>query len=272
MNIDFQFYSETLKGDTIVRMEKVKKIAKEFSCTLKEVEIEFLARGITPLRYIGNVRAFGTDGQKKLLQSTACIIGCGGLGGSIIELCGRLGIGKLILADGDRFDESNLNRQLLSTEELVGRSKVECAAARVYSLNPAIEVEIHNTYINDENVHSIIQGSHVVIDGLDNAKSRITLQDSCRDLSIPMVHGAIGNTLLHVTSILPGDNSIDKLYSRDVKNGTPHIFGNPAVTVFLCAALEVSEALKILLNKGEILKDKLLNFDWLYDDFNIINL
>lgn len=274
MNMEMKFSSciEVIKGFSVIRMDDIKKIAKETTLSIKEVEISLLNEGIIPYRYIGNVRSIGIDGQIKLLNSTVCIIGCGGLGGSIVELCARLGIGKLILVDGDMFDESNLNRQLLSTEDMIGRYKAECGRDRVKSINSGIEVIINNIFIDRNNIGHIIEGSDCVIDALDNIEGRLVLQDACKKYMIPMVHGAIGDMLIHVTAIMPGDDTLNKIYSREFIKSDKKEMGNPAVTPWLCAALEVSEAVKILLKNGELLRNKLLHFDWMYNDFNIFNI
>lgn len=265
-------YIETVKGVQVIKLDNVRILSNKLGLSIKETELLLLHEGIVPYRYTGNVRYMGVDGQIRLLSSTVCIIGCGGLGGSIAEFCARLGIGKIILVDGDRFEESNLNRQLFSAESLIGKYKAECGKERINAINSAIEVEAYTEFADSDNIKTIIDSSSCVIDALDNIDSRFLLQDACRDLSIPLVHGAIGDTLIHVSTILPGDNSLDNLYGRDTKRGELPLPGNPMVTVALCAALEVSEAAKILLGKGEILRNKLLHFDWLYDDLNIFNV
>ena len=82
----------------------------------------------------------GIDGQARLLSSTAAVVGAGGLGGLIIELLARFGVGRLILIDGDTFTEDNLNRQLLCREGDLGRKKIERAVERVREVNSAVEV------------------------------------------------------------------------------------------------------------------------------------
>jgi molybdopterin/thiamine biosynthesis adenylyltransferase len=263
-------YIEEINGTRVVKLQGVRSISSERGITVKDAEIMLLENGVIPYRYTGNVRAFGVEGQIKLLKSTVGVAGCGGLGETIAELCARLGIGKLVLCDGDSFDESNLNRQLFSTEDMIGRLKVECAAQRLKAVNSGIEVEAHNIFINMDSIGPIMGKCHLIIDALDNIGDRIMLQDWCSSSKIPMVHGAIGNTLMQVTTLMPGDATLDSIYGKDGQGRI--VAGNPAVTVFMCACLEVSEALKVLLENGEGLSRRLLHFNWLYNDYNVFDI
>ncbi|MEJ2745694.1 MAG: ThiF family adenylyltransferase, partial [bacterium] len=120
----------------------VEAISSATGVGLREVEIAALEGGIVPLRYQRNVGSLGIEGQLKLRLARVAVVGAGGLGGTIIELLARVGIGALTVIDGDTFTEDNLNRQLLCTEEWVGRSKVEAARQRVSQVNSAVEVDV----------------------------------------------------------------------------------------------------------------------------------
>lgn len=269
MDMDVTSSIEIVNHAQVVRMEHVSRLARENGLSTKAVELFLLDKGITPYRYSGNTRTIGTDGQARLLRSTVTIIGCGGLGGAITEICARTGIGRIKLVDGDRFEESNLNRQLISTEDLIGQSKAECAKDRVNRINSGIEAEAFHVVMSQENVVDLIRDADCVIDALDNVPSRFILQDACRNQGIPLVHGAIGNMDAQVTSIFPGEDSFDQLYIREQQRSAQTPMGNPAVSVFLCAALEVSEAMKLILGIGEPLKNRLLRFDLLRDELII---
>ncbi|MDZ7761578.1 MAG: ThiF family adenylyltransferase [Desulfovermiculus sp.] len=91
----------------------------------RDVQQGALGEGILPLRYLRNYGTMGLQGQAALLSSTAAIVGVGGLGGLIAELLSRMGVGHLVLIDGDCFEDNNLNRQLFATEETLGKSNVE---------------------------------------------------------------------------------------------------------------------------------------------------
>jgi len=270
MDIDITSSVEMVNHVQVVRMDHVRRLARDYDLSTKAVELYLLDKGISPYRYDGNTRTIGADGQARLLRSTVTIIGCGGLGGAITEICARTGIGRIRLIDGDRFEESNLNRQLLCTEDLIGQSKAECAKDRVNRINSSIEAEAFHLVMTPENVVDLIRDADCVIDALDNVPSRFVLLDACRKQGVPLVHGAIGNMDVQVTSIFPGDDSFDQLYGREQQLSDQTPLGNPAVSVFLCAALEVSEAIKVILGIGEPLRNRLLRFDLLQDELLIL--
>lgn len=255
------------KGQKSIAQKDCLHIAEELGLSPKETEIALMEAGIVPLKYTGNVRTFGIDGQIRILRSTVAVIGCGGLGGSIIEICARLGVGSLLLFDADTFAEHNLNRQLLCTEETWNLSKSLCAARRVNDINSSLDVKYYEIFFNEQADESLLKGCDYVIDALDNAQDRVFLSQACRRLDIPMIHGAIGDTLLQVFLVKPGDDLIEKVYA----NHPPTINrGNPVITPMLCASLEVAEMVKLILQDGKALENEFLFFNWLYNDFHII--
>ena len=98
-----------------------------------------------------NIDAYSIWDQEKLWKSTVVIIGIGGGGGVVAELLARTGIGHIVLVDGDKFEESNLNRQIFATQDTIGISKVEAAKKRLLSINPYINVEIYPTFLSKDN-------------------------------------------------------------------------------------------------------------------------
>lgn len=95
-----------------------------------------------PPRYQRNYKSLSVEDQAKLGNSTVAIVGCGGLGGSLAEEFAHLGVGKLILVDGDRIEESNLNRQLFATEHNLGQPKVEAARDRLQAVNSGVKLKL----------------------------------------------------------------------------------------------------------------------------------
>ncbi len=111
--------------------------------------------------------------QLKLKNSTITVIGCGGIGGAVIEMLARMGVSNIKIVDKDKFDVSNINRQLMSSMDSVGREKTEVTKEIICSINPFVNVETFNTELNKDNVREIIAGSKVIVDALDNLESRI---------------------------------------------------------------------------------------------------
>ena len=254
----------------------VREIAALCACPAKEVEIAALNRGIIPERYdrsLGTVG--GPAGQLRLLQSKAAIIGLGGLGGLAAELLARMGVGTLVLVDGDSFSESNLNRQLISAEKNLGVSKVKAAAARLAEVNSAVELIPFPIFATPQNLDSMLAGCQVVLDCLDSLATRFLLQDFCRKLEIPLVHGAIAQFYGQLTVVYPGDAGLEAVYgppAAEKDGGIEKELGNPAATPALVASLQAQEALKILLGVGELVRGRLLFIDTLQGIFESIKL
>ncbi|MGB9826199.1 MAG: ThiF family adenylyltransferase, partial [Desulfofundulus sp.] len=116
------------------------ELAKELNMPRREIQITALESGIVPGRYLRNMGTVGVAGQLRLLSSTVAVVGCGGLGGLVVELLARMGVGRLVLVDGDVFDDNNLNRQVLCTEADLGKPKVMAAYERALAVNAAVEV------------------------------------------------------------------------------------------------------------------------------------
>ena len=224
------------------------------------------------LRYSRNKELISEEEQNKLSNSTVAVIGLGGLGGHISEQLSRLGIGRLILIDADKVDESNLNRQLFATEKNVGQLKAEAAKERLSNVNSSIDYKCYSEYFDETNAEKILCGVDIVIDAVDNIETRFVLQKVCKKLNVPMVHGSIGGWYGQVSFIAPGDDTLDLIYTDKQGKGVEKKLGNPSFTPALVASLEVSEALKYLLKKGELLRDKMLFIDLLMQDFMVIKL
>lgn len=222
-------------------------------------------------RYIRNMKTISKEENEKLIKFKVCVIGCGGLGGYIIEMLGRLGMGYITVVDKDVFEESNLNRQILSDEISLGKSKAQSAKERMNIVNSQIKINAIDEEINEDNIRRIIENHHIVIDALDNIKARFLLQEACDNLRIPLIHGAISGWYGQVSTILPGDKTLDYIYKNKEKE-TNNELGNPSFTPANIASIQVSEAIKVLLNKGDILSDKLLLVDLLYNEYNVIDI
>lgn len=221
-------------------------------------------------RYKKNISSLSIEENERLKDFSVCIIGCGGLGGYIIEMLARLGIGHLTLVDYDVFEESNLNRQILCKEDSIGISKVEIGKNRIKEINSDVEVTFVKQELKEDNCKEIIKNHDVVIDALDSISTRFILQNSCENLGIPMIHGAIGGWFGQVCTIFPGDNTLSLIYKNGIDKGIEKSLGNPAFTPANIASIQVGEVIKILLSKGSILRNKLLIVDLLYNEYNII--
>ena len=129
--------------------------------------------------------------QKKLAQKKIAVIGCGGLGGYLIEMLGRLGLRHINARDGDVFSVSNLNRQLLATEDNLGKNKAKAAAIRMETVNSEVSVRTCAEYLTPENAARIFDGCDLVIDALDSPQAKCMLEELCEGFRLPLVHGAV---------------------------------------------------------------------------------
>ncbi len=223
-------------------------------------------------RYIKNEKTLSPEENLSLREKKVAVVGCGGLGGFIIEELGRLGIGHITAIDGDVFEESNLNRQLFSDMGNIGYSKALAAKERMNKVNPDIKLVAVNKYLDDNNAAKILKNHHVVCDALDNIPSRKLISRACKKLNIPLVYGAIAGWYGYVSTIFPEDNTIDYVYDTDESKGEEQELGNPAFTPAIIASLQVAETVKLLTGKGELLRKKLLFINCLEHKYEIIEL
>jgi molybdopterin/thiamine biosynthesis adenylyltransferase len=251
-------------GVRIIRQQQVHELASAHDCSIRDIELAALRAGVAPWRYVRNLGTIGLDGQAKLLESVVAVVGLGGLGGYVTEALTRMGVGRLILIDGDVFEEHNLNRQLLSGEAVMGSAKAEAAVRRVAEVNSAVEVTAHAAMLGEDNLPQLLAGADVVVDALDRLPTRLILQQGAQTLSIPMVHGSIAGFLGQVMTIFPGDAGLRGLYgdAGDLpEQGLEATLGTPAATPMMVAAWEAQEVVKILTGLGTPLAGRLLLVD-----------
>ena len=224
-------------------------------------------------RYSRNMTALSADEAAALHTKKVCVIGCGGLGGYIIEILARIGVGYITAVDCDVFEESNLNRQILSSESQLGTSKAEMAVRRIADVNSDVNINGLNVRFDESNGADILKGHDIVMDALDNIDTRLLVSKICKSLNIPLVHGSIGGWYGQVASILPGDDTMEKIY-QNVKQekGIEATLGNLPFTVSAIASLQCAECIKILSGKGEILRHSLYHIDLLDNEFCVISL
>lgn len=222
-------------------------------------------------RYRRNVETLTLEENDRLKDCKVCVVGCGGLGGYVIEMLGRLGIGTITVVDGDCFEESNLNRQILSDSKSMGVNKALKAKQRMEEVNPLVDVQAIGIKLTNENGLDIIKDSNVVIDALDSIGTRLILEKLCDELNVPLVHGAIAGWYGQVSTIFPGDKTLSRLYKSKILEGIEKKLGNPSFTPALVASIQVSEVIKILIIRGELLRRKLLIVDMLNQDYEVVS-
>ncbi|MGD2103699.1 MAG: HesA/MoeB/ThiF family protein [Anaerolineae bacterium] len=263
LRAEIESSARSVGANRVICLEDVRKLAEDFG-SVRGVERAALEQGVVPARYLRNLGTIGIAGQLKLMRASVAIVGLGGLGGYVTEALARMGVGRLILIDGDTFEESNLNRQLLSSEGALGAAKARSAGQRVAEVNRAVATICHAEALTGANASRLLKGADVVVDALDRLPTRLILQDAARDIGIPMVHGSIGGFLGEVMTILPGDPGLHTLYGDGAglpEQGLEAELGTPVGTPMAVAAWEAQEVAKILTGKGELLRGRLLVID-----------
>jgi molybdopterin/thiamine biosynthesis adenylyltransferase len=243
----------------------VSRLADETGITGRVLEIEALRQHILPDRYLRNMRTLAETDQIRLLESAVCIIGLGGLGGLVTETLARMGVGRFYLVDDDVFEAHNLNRQLFSGMDQIGRSKVQAAVEGVKRVNPGLEVFAFEELLTPDNADQIVGSCHLAVDCLDNIQSRFTLEAAAKRAGIPMVSAAVAGISGHITTIFPEDQGLSAIYGpADRLNrikGAERELGCLAPGVNLMASLECAEVFKVLLERNKPLKNALLVVD-----------
>ena len=240
----------------------------------REQFVAQLLAGIMPERYLRNLGTIGIAGQLALLNARVAVVGAGGLGGLVIELLARQGVGHLTVVDGDCFACHNLNRQILATEHTLGMNKALTAVSRVAEINPDVQVTTVPEMLTSDNAEEILSGADVIVDALDSISARRILFRTAQELKIPLVHAAIAGFTGQVSTILPGDQGVSSIFDRltESDHGIESVLGNPAVTPAVAAALQVQETVKLITGVGKTLSRQMLYFDLEYNVFEIIQL
>lgn len=216
-------------------------------------------------RYQRNFKSLTIKEQLKLESTTVAIVGCGGIGGYLAEEFARLGVGNLVLIDGDSIEVSNLNRQLFALEENVGELKVKAAYNRLLKVNSSIKVDIYPQWFTEETGAFLLKGADLVCDALDNGQTRVELERVCHNLNIPLVLAGIGGWYGMLGVSYPGDFIAPKLFRKE--QGIEEQLGNPAFAPAIIASLAVAESVKILTGRCATLRNSFLYIDLLNMNF-----
>ena len=152
---------------------------------------ECLSCHVWPERFKRNYGLFTADAMRRLLEARIFLAGCGGLGGHAASLLARLGVGALVLCDPDRFEESNLNRQVFCTESTLGQPKALAARQAVHDMASHAEVTAHVLAVHAGNLPDLLQGADVVLDCLDTIPDKRLLEEAALRVGIPFIHGGV---------------------------------------------------------------------------------
>jgi len=207
-----------------------------------------------------SIRGWGVNGQKKLKASKVIVAGVGGLGSISSIYLAAVGVGRLVLIDNDKVSLSDLNRQILYSEETLGLSKVDVAKMRIKSLNSEVEVESIRRQITEGNIHNLIKDADAVVDGLDNWSTRFVINNYCVEKSIPFIHAGVSEFYGQITTVMPGEGPCLRCIFPDKPYETENIPIFGAVPGIL-ASMQVVEVIKIITRIGRPLIGRMLFLD-----------
>jgi len=219
------------------------------------------------------LKNIGPKGQKKILSSKVLIVGVGGLGCPAAENLVRAGIGTIGLIDNDIVNLSNIHRQSLFNSKDVKKLKVGVAAKKLKEINPLTKIETYKSRLNKKNIKNIIKNYEIIIDGSDNFKTKFLINDYCMKLKKKLITGAISKFDGHIFTFDFKDKrtaSLKNFYqekeiSDDILNC--ELEGVLGTTASIVGSAQANEALKMILEIGQNLKNQILIIDLLNLNF-----
>jgi len=221
------------------------------------------------------LKEVGGEGQKKFLESKILVIGAGGLGSPVLTYLAAAGIGTLGIVDSDVVDLSNLQRQIIHFTPDVNVPKVESAKNKIEQINPDVKVVTYNTRLTSNNIADIIRDYDFIIDGTDNFPTKFLVNDACVMLKKPYSHAGILRFNGQTFTYTPGNMCYRCIFKEPPPKGvvpTCSEAGILGAVAGVIGTIQAVEALKYILNKGELLTNKLLTFNALTTQFREIKL
>jgi adenylyltransferase/sulfurtransferase len=219
----------------------------------------------------------GAEGQRRMLESRALIVGCGALGSAHAESLARAGVGRLRIVDRDFVEASNLQRQTMFTERDAEERipKAVAAANHIHELNREIEVESEIADVNHSNIERLIKDCDVVLDGTDNFATRYLINDACVKQEINWIYGAAVGSYGVTMTIRPHQTPCLRCVFEEAPPAasapTCDTAGVIMPIISVVAAVQVAEALKLLIGKTEDLHGSLMQFDVWRNEWRKIN-
>jgi adenylyltransferase/sulfurtransferase len=219
------------------------------------------------------LKNIGPKGQKKIISSKILIVGIGGLGCPAAESLTRAGIGTIGLVDNDIINLSNIHRQSLFNSKDVKKLKVRVAAKKLKEINPLTRIVTYKSRLNERNIENIIKNYELIIDGSDNFKTKFLINDYCIKFKKKLITGAISKFDGHIFTFDFKDKETaslknfyqEKEISDDILNC--EFEGVLGTTASIVGTAQANEALKMIMEIGQSLKNQILIIDLLNLNF-----
>ncbi|MFW5837403.1 MAG: ThiF family adenylyltransferase [Desulfovibrionaceae bacterium] len=243
----------------------------EQGITLRQAEILALEQEVWPKPYLRNHRRFSLQDQIRLLSSRVLIVGLGGLGGVLLEILARTGVGRIRCLDPEVFEESNLNRQILAASDNLDQTKAEAAVARATAINPAVEMDAADHALKSYNGKHAFEGVDAVADGLGDLDGRALLWGMARKAGLPVASAAVAGSSGFAATLQPdGVDPSEVLAAAGA--GAEKSLGTQGPAVHAAAGIQCSEIFALLLGQPPALSGKLLLFDLAQGNFETLTL
>nr|WP_253274435.1 HesA/MoeB/ThiF family protein [Myxosarcina sp. GI1] len=214
----------------------------------------------------------GEEGQEALKNTTALVSGVGGLGGTVALYLAVAGIGKLILVRGGELRLDDMNRQILMSDDWVGKPRVIKAKETLSQINPDVEVEAIAEYVTPENVDALLQRSDIALSCAHNFPERDLLNAACVRWNKPMIEAAMNSMEAYVTAIVPGKTPCLSCIFPEKPDWDRRAFGVLGAVSGTLACLTALEAIKLITGLGKPLMGQLLNMDLANVEFHKLRL
>ena len=222
------------------------------------------------------LKEVGIKGQERIYNSKVLIIGAGGLGAPAALYLAAAGVGTLGIADADKVDLSNLQRQIIHFTKDVGVPKVDSAANKLRAINPDIFVRTHQLFVASDNISDLISEYDFIIDGTDNFTAKFLINDACVFANKPYSHGGILRFAGQTLTVHPGKSACYRCVFGQAppKNAVPTCSqaGVLGAIAGMLGTIQAAEALKHILGIGTPLSDALLTFNALTMDFRKVKV
>jgi len=251
------------ESQLVIEDDALLEWARSIGISPRNAQSEALQSRIIPLRYARNFHALKLAEQRRICESRVLVCGCGGLGGVLINLLARAGVGTLRLVDGGVFAPSHLNRQWFCDTLELSRLKAEVTGARVRAINPLIEVEVFPTLMDENNAESFVKGMDLVIDALDNLAGRFLLAETTKRMRVPFIYAAAVGWWGQVSTFLP-ESFLDmhSVYGHGEEQDQPDdVMGVLGPTPAVIGGLAAFEAIRLLSGRNSAYADQLCYLD-----------
>jgi molybdopterin-synthase adenylyltransferase len=219
------------------------------------------------------LEGFTDEHQERLQNATALVAGIGGLGGTAALYLAAAGIGRMVLVHRGDLTLSNMNRQVLMSEDWIGRSRVIVGKKRILEINSNVKVEIHDKSISGDNIDIFLKGADIALSARPNFKERRILNKACVKNGIPMVEAAMNGMEAYIFNVVPGVTPcLDCVYPADDPEWRELGFPVLGAVSGTLGCLMAMEAVKILTGFGKPLISNMLTFNLLDMHFRTLNI